>query len=59
MLKKTLLLLPVMVLVLAALLCCQGCTIKFKSTDMEFDAHVTKAFVFDGVEFTNGKVSKY
>ena len=57
--KKTLLLLPIMVLVLAVLLYCQGCTIKFRATDVELDSVATSVYEFEGLEFTRGKNTQY
>jgi hypothetical protein len=46
------------VLITAALIIvmvCQGCTIKFKGSDMELDAHITRVFEFDGIELSHGQ----
>ncbi len=45
----------ILAMVLAALVCSQGCTIKFKGTDIELESRSTVVYQFDGVELTNGQ----
>ena len=50
---KLFLLRTLLVLVLAANLLSQGCTIKFKGKDLELDARSTVVYQFDGFGFTD------
>ncbi len=52
--RKKCLLRVLFVVALAALHACQGCTIKFKGTDFDFEGRSTVVYEFDGVELTNG-----
>ncbi len=49
------LLLPMVVMVLTVLLCCQGCTIKFKASEFELDSETVISYRFEGVEFARGE----
>ena len=44
----------ILAMVLAVLVCSQGCTIKFKGKDIELESRSTVVYEFDGIELTNG-----
>ena len=44
----------ILAMVLAVLVCSQGCTIKFKGKDIELESRSTVVYQFEGIELTDG-----
>jgi hypothetical protein len=55
--KKSILTGVIVVAALAALFCCQGCTITFRGKEVEVKGEVVKVYDFEKVTFSDGETS--
>ncbi len=44
-----------LVAILAAVICCQGCTVRFKATDVELDSVASAKYELESVSVFDGK----